>query len=675
MHTNVLRLISVRFVSFIFAFCLLAGTTAVWAAAPKAGKTGAAMPAAASKADQSKKSSVNTVAPAVIKDWGPYLDVAYELTYWDKAEIKEWREKRDGEIGETLAAYCAAWKGKLTNPSAGAAAAGKEERQTGFRDRDYLRLAIAHTIDYLQSDNQESLNAADQSLEKLIGKISMPEIAYWTGYVKALQALERNDASQLVTQVFNIWNNAVLYTEQSEIVRIAPDKAASPIATSYYRNLINLVVNRAIINKKMKDVNSLGPLFMMLKERNLGEKEGDGKYFSTLVQRIADGLTASDSDRYRLNFTVAVIESKRLQQATAAKLDAEGMTLEAQKLFEQALQYNDLAFKWAESRRSSGVVSATVDHLDITSFAIQRLPENEKAPAYKFFAALPSQNNSTTLLKAMAIFNDIAIYSDAGWEKAGYDSRELYLKATHRLWRAIMELSLWTGDFYLAKLNNPAPTQNLQSLATPLQAVLDFYLDFLASQNSRGLNDVVPDSAYFGAAEAAEKLAYSYQKVNTYSTDNNTAYNLWFFHRLQATEFFPMAPREVNQIAAALRQDGRYNLFIDYFLPLAGRVKQSPAIKKWIDGQKTDTSAIIRDYVNSIDLIFASAPTDVDDNFVKNAGGSASVASFQQLREELQRKPDHPVHRLLKDFYMEEMQKNTSYTQLLKEPNRLNQGF
>jgi hypothetical protein len=668
MHTNVLRLISVRFISSVVAVWLMAGTTTAWAAAPKQGKAGAALPTAASKAAQSQKTLANSSAPSIIKDWGPYLDVAYELTYWDRSEIKEWREKRDVEIGETLAAYRAAWNGRLATTPAGGTAAGSEELQKGFRDRDYLRLAIAQTIDYLQSGNQESLNAAEQLIERLKGKSSMPEIAYWTGYVKALLALERNDSSQFVAQVFNIWNNAILYVEQSETARMATNKSGSSIAPFYYRNLVHLVVTRAIIEKKMKDINALGPLFLILKDRDLGGKEGDGKYFSTLVHRIADGLTAPDSDRYRLNFTVALIESKRLQQAVAAKLDAEGMSLEAQKLFEQAVFYNELAFKWAASRRSSGVVSATADHLDITSFAIQRLPENEKAPAYKFFASLPSQDNSSTLLKSMAIFNDIAVYSDGGWKAAGYESRERYLKAAHRLWRAIMELSLWSGDFYLAKLTNEisAPTLNLQSLAMPLQ-ILDYYLDFLASQNSRGFSDVVPDSAYFGAAEAAEKLAYAYYKVNMYSTEN-TAYNLWFFHRLQATELFPMAPREVSQVASVLKQDGRYNLFLDYFLPLAGRVKQSPVIKKWLEGQKTDTTAVIRDYVNSVDQIFASAPDTVAD-------GAPYVASFQQLREEMQRKPDHPMHRLLKDFYMEEMQKNTSYTQLLKDPSRLNQGF
>jgi hypothetical protein len=649
MHTNALRPVSARIVTLIFAVCLLAGTTAVWAAAPQ------------------QSSQAKAATPPAVKDWGPYLDVAYELTYWDKAEIQEWREKRDAEIGETLSAYRAAWSSRLAKPPAGDATAGKDPQQAAYRDRDYLRLAIAQTIDYLQSGNQQSISDADQVLERLKGKTSMPEIAYWTGYVKALQSLERNDAAMLVTQVFNIWNNAILFVEKGDIARASARKAEGSVAPYYYRNLINMVVTRAIIEKKMQDINALGPLFLMLRDRDLGGKEGDGKYFSTLLQRIVDGLTAHDSDRYRLNYTVAVIESKRLQQATTAKLDSEGMTLDAQKLFEQTAVFNELAFKWAESRRSSGVVSVTVDHLDINSFVIQRLADNEKAPAYKFFAAVPNQDNSSALLKAMAIFNDIAVYSDGGWKAAGYENRELYLKAAHRLWRAIMELSLWTGDFYLAKLNNPAPNQPLQNLAVPLQQVLDHYLDFLAAQNSRGFNEVIPDSAFFGASEAAEKLAYAYYKVNAYSTDN-TAYNLWFFHRLQATELFPLATREVNQVAAVLKQDGRYDLFLDYFLPLAARVKQSAAIKKWLEGQKTDTTAVVRDYVNSIDQMYAAAPDTVVDS-------APHVALFQQLREELQRKPDHPMHRFLRDFYTEEMQKNTSYTQLLKDPNRLNQAY
>ncbi len=684
MHSNVLKHTNALIGAFILAFCLQAGATTVWAADLKQGKPATAPVSKASKPQSSVPSP--SPAPSSIKSWNPYLDVAYELTYWDKAEIKDWREKRDAEIGESLTSYRTASGVKLISPPDGGVSAGKEGQPSVIRDRDYLRLAIAQTIDYLQSDNKESLNSASQLLEKLKDKSAMPEIAYWISYVKALQALEDNDSKnaseKFVTQVFNIWNHAALYYEQSEIGRKASDRIGSSVATYYYRNLVNLVVNRAIINKKMENLNALGPLFLMLIERDLGDKDGEGKYFTTLVKRIAEGLTAPDSDRYRLNFTVAVMESKRLQQITRAKLDSEGMSVAARKAFEQVLVYNELAFNWAESLRSSGYAAATVDLLDITSFAIQRLPENEKAPEYKFFAALPNEKDFATLLKGMTVFNDIGVHSGAGWEKAGYANRKLYMLATHELWRAIMELSLWTGDYHLARLNSPSATQSqaMKTLAEPLQVVLDSYLNFLATQNSRGFKDIVPDSAYFGAAEAAEKLAYAYHKVNMYSMDDN-AYNHWLLHRLQATELFPMAPREAYQTSAALRQDGRYNLFLEYFLPLAGRAKQSPAIKKWLDAQKQEdpVTILIRDYINSIDQVFAPTGDNVADKTAnkttKNSGESPFVASFQQLREEMQRKPDHQVHRLLKDFYMEEMQKNTPYTQLLKDPNRLHQGL
>jgi hypothetical protein len=678
MPTIALRPTDLRFVTIIVVMFLVMGTSAAWPAGQKAIKAGAAKPAAAVKSAQPGDVPQKSAAPVQVKDWGPYLDVAYELSYWDKQEIKEWREKRDAEIGETLAAYIAAWNSRLASVSSSAPARGapaqKEEQQPIYRERDYLRLAIAQTIEYLQSDNLESLTGAARQLETLKGKTSMPEIAFWTGYVKALQALEGNDPVQFVSRVYDIWNNAVLYIEQNEISRTASEKAGTAITHFYYRNIINLVVNRAIISRKMEDLNALGPLFQMLKERNLGEKDGEGKYFTTLVQRITDGFAAPDSDRYRLNFTVAVIESKRLQLAAAAKLDAEGMSVGAQSTFEQAILFNELALKWAASRRSSGVVMAVIDHLDSTSFAIQRLADNEKAPAYKFFATLPSQEASSTLLTAMAIFNDIALYADGGWKKAGYESRELYLNAVHRFWRAIMELSLWTGDYYLAKLTVATEPGSIHRFAGPMQVVLESYIDFLAAQESRGFPEVIPDAACFGAAEAAEKLAFAFQKVNMYSTDN-TDYNLWFLHRLQASEFFPFAPREIIQTAEVLKRDGRYNLFYDYFLPLAGRLKQSPAVKRWVEEHPSDSAKEISAYVNSLEYLVAAVSGGSSAEEGKGAGVTTYDASFRKLREELQRKPDHPVHRLLRAFHREEMQKSTSYTLLLKDPNRLNQGM
>ncbi len=659
MHTTVSKPADVRFVSFIIGACLLVGTGAARAAGPEQGKGGAPAPAA-----QSRSAQAETPAPAPAREWGAYLDVAYELTYWDKAEIKQWREKSEREIGDTLAGYITRLHGRLAGSPV--KAGHDEAAQQPHAERDYLRLAIALTVDYLQGNNSESLAGASQALEKLRDKATMPEIAYWTGYVRALQALDANDSARFVSRVFDTWNSAVLYNEQGDMTA-SPAQAAEDTATLYYyRNIITLVVNRAIIERKLGGLDALGPLFLMLKGRNMGEKDGEGAYFATLVGRIAEGLQAPDSDQCRLNFTVAMIESKRLGQVAVAKLDSEGMSEAARKAFEQARLFNNYALKWAASRRSSGVVTAVAEYLDSASFAIQRLADNEKAPAYDYFAALPAQDGSIALLKAMAVFNDVAVYADGGWEKAGYADRELYLKAMHRLWRTIMELSLWTGDFYQRKLNAANDPQGIYAVTAPMQAALDSYLDFLASQKSRGFSAVIPDSAYYGGAEAAGKLAYAYRKLQAYSSDT-TAYNLWFLHSLQAAELFPLDPGETARTAAALRHDGRYNLYLDYYLPLASRFKQSPAVREWLDEQKPDVANIVRDYVNSIDQFFAEGGGG-------KTGGTdrtALIASLRQLREELQRKPDHPVHKLLKAFYAEEMEKGTPYTALLKGANDL----
>lgn len=659
MLTGALKAFDRRFVSLVVMLCLLVGATAAQAAGPKKKKNAAAAKSAAvAKADKPQ---------AQIREWGPYLDVAYELTYWDRAEIREWRQKSEQEIGETLAAYIAEWNGRLAGP-ADVTSPDQGSRQPVYRERDYLRLAIAQTVDYLQSENLESLNGAELLLDKLKDKTTMPEVAFWTGFVKALQALEGNDSGQFVARVFDMWNNAVTYIEQGTAGDNPAAAASGKSAPYLYRNIVNLVVNRAIIDRKMGDLNALGPLFLMLRDRDLAEKPGEGDYLTTLVRRIADGFAAPDADRYRLNFTVAVIEAQRLQKLAAAKLDTVGMTDEARALFEQSRLFDDYALKWAASHRSSGAALAVADYLDITSFAIQRLADNEKASAYTFFAMLPAHDGSSTLLKAMDIFNDLAAHTDGGWDKAGYANRELYLKATHRLWRTIMELALWTGDFYQLKLDAATDQRGIFAVAAPMQAVLNSYLDFFAAQTSKGFPAVIPDSACFGAAEAAEKLAHAYLRTYTYSTDS-AGYNLWFARRLQAAELFPLAPREIAQSAAVLQRDGRYNLFLDYFLPLADRFKQSPAVQKWLEGEKGESAAAVRNYAGAIDRIFAASPgTD-------GAVAGPVAASLQQLRGELQRKPDHPVHHLLQAFYVEEMHKSTPYTRLLKDANSLNRGL
>jgi hypothetical protein len=487
----------------------------------------------------------------------------------------------------------------------------------------------------------------------------MPEIAYWTGFGATLQALESRDSARFAAQVYGIWNNAVAFMEQAELAPGGTAAGSDRRSVFYYRNLVNLVVNRAIIDSHLADLSALGPLFFMLEQRDFDEREGDGRYFTTLVKRICDGMRAPDSDRYRLNFTVAVIEAKRLQQLATGRLDTEHMTPEVQRLFQRVRSFNDYAMQWAESSRSSGAVNVITDSLDLTSFAIQRLGDNRQSPAFGYFSMYPSHDGSVTILKAMAMFNDLAPLTEGGWEKAGYASRELYLKSLHRLWRAIMELSLWTGDYYLSGLNNASQQQAIFELATPLQVALNSYLDFLDAQKSRGFADTIPDSAWFAAAEAAEKLAYAYQKTAAYTTDSS-AYNLWFQHRLQATELFPFDAGEIARTAATLRRDGRFNLFLDYYTPLGARLRDSAAVRKWLDGEKGEQAAAIREYLAASQGIF-TARTGVE-----------GTARARQLREELQRKPDHPVHRLLKMFYEEECAKNTPFTRLLKNPNLLN---
>ena len=79
-----------------------------------------------------------------------------------------------------------------------------------------------------------------------------------------------------VARVFDIWNNSILFFEQGYAGQATATATGATPVQYYYRNLINLVVSRAIVNRKMDGLNALGPLFPMLKERVSVDKDGEG---------------------------------------------------------------------------------------------------------------------------------------------------------------------------------------------------------------------------------------------------------------------------------------------------------------------------------------------------------------------------------------------------------------
>jgi hypothetical protein len=681
MHTGALKPAESRLISTIIIICLLLAATTVQAAGQRKKKNSAqAKQAIQAQSISPAKGSQRESASKMREEWGPYLDVAYELTYWSKAEIKEWREKSEKEIGQKLADFST----NLNLPVESTESISTDGKDPVNLENDYLRLALAKTIDYLQNDDKESLNGAEQLLDRLKDRTSIPKVAFWTGFVKALKAIENDDSVEFVSQVYYIWNNSVKYAELTRMAEKSVKGYASASLQGeevpyFYRNIVNLVVQRAIIERKLGGLEALGPLFLMLKERDMEERSEEGKYLTTVVQRIFDGLKAPDSDRYRLNFTVALIEARRLRNVAEAKLVTEKMSERAKVAFEQSRLFYNYALKWASSRKSCGTASVMIDYLDISSFAIQRLfdKENLSAPAYPYFSILPGHDGASSLKEAMETFEDMAYYENEGWEKPGYENKESYISAMHRLWRATMELALWTGDFYLMKFD-ATTDKNFINPAASLQGTLNSYLDFFFrnaikrySETSMHYPDIVPDSACFGAAEAAEKLSYAYRKTDYHST-GVVDYNHWFLHRLQAAELFPFDIRAIAQTSSTLKRDGRYDLFFDYFLPLAERFKRSPAVKNWLEAHNSEPDvALIREYSSTIDEVFVTA-SNQDKLKSKSKGLPQFDATFKKLREELQRKPDHPMHTLLKAFYVEEMQNTTSYSLLVKEPGRLN---
>ena len=112
------------------------------------------------------------------------------------------------------------------------------------------------------------------------------------------------------------------------------------------------------------------------------------------------------------------------------------------------------------------------------------------------------------------------------------------------------------------------------------QAQLRLYLNFFERNLNNGYMDVIPENAYFNAAEAAAKSSSLYHKLAPYSTGMTDDYRA-FARLLQYVEIFPYNPEAIIELARRLNKMGTPGLYVQYVLPLAERVKDSHSLQTW----------------------------------------------------------------------------------------------
>ncbi|MBI4691060.1 MAG: hypothetical protein HY754_12475, partial [Nitrospirae bacterium] len=593
-----------------------------------------------------------------IKFWNDYLDSAYAYIWLPKDQLQDYIAQREKENEKSLNEYIHESEERLESKNTvNTGSNGKSDN----RDIAYRRLAIAHAIISLKSESGEELAKAVEMIDRIKKKEGIPENIYWINYIHALKELDlarngrdetkrQESRSRFEKNINEIWLNVIYNLEEDSAIVRTSDSKSSICTDTYesfysvlpqlYRNIADLIVDKAIIDVKMPVSDYLGSVVSALQYREFCETKDENQFFTDMIKNISYNVGAPDSDNFRLKFTVANYRAKELFADVENFIDTKPENAELP--FSLSRNYQELAYKWAESRRGKAV--ATYRFLNSANLIIDRLdglPES--------FHTVPGHDGAITMDMAIGLYQELADAKKeelVGWEI--YDDK-MYYAVMRNLWRSIMDFVIVSSNYYTSNLNVQDRREFIKRSA-PAEAALLKYLELFERYTSKGYSEIIPDNAYFGAAEAAGILADVQYWSQSFS-DDMSLYNSSFRHYLQSIEIFPFDERLMGNIIRKLKKDSRLELFYNYLLPLSERLYNSQSIKSFRyekeDGWE-DIAALEKDVFESLAKM-------------KSPDNELETQTLEKIRKILSREKDHPIHKLLRKLYYENGRKDLNY--------------
>jgi hypothetical protein len=511
--------------------------------------------------------------------WDQWLDSAYQLTWHDQVNIKKWiAEKEVNVFDKSLDDFIREWEMRINAiPQDGIAQVVPEKA--------IKQLAIAQLLFYLKTYDLEYLKKAVDTMnsESLKAKRKLPEMAFWYHYIMAHYDMEKGNSEGFVQDVFHIWLDVILKIESAKY----EINATSSVTTFHgfyrstpylYRNLANLVLQRAIVKRKLSDIDALGVIIWNLSTRL--PPKGYGKW----VEQVAKRISGPESDNFRLSFTVQLMEADKKRLKVENLFESEKNFSIIEKSLIDYLSHCEMLHGLAKTPHGRSTV--LTKQLQLYSFVLSRL--YEEGPHQAVLARIPIlkrrkgkawHEKNAVLDQAINMFDELAQISRHKniLLKNGFLSKKIYLAAMHELWRAIMNLGLDTALYYEHHID-PEKARNLQVNIPLLENALIRYLDFFARYANNGYQNIVPDNAYYGAVEAAELLS-DIHFLSAQWEKGLKKYDLALARRIQAVEIFPFDAKNYYITAQRLTELGRLEKYKKYVVMQAHRIRNSDLIK------------------------------------------------------------------------------------------------
>src|SRR5262249_60917731 len=239
--------------------------------------------------------------------WSGYLDYAYVYSSADAKSLGDRLKGYGNEAGISLQRYTTGYSGTLA----------PHEGEGNDAENQTRRKAIAYLLLYLQTGNADQLETSAKTIRELAHRLDRHENSYWYHYILAHRALERGNAGDFVSEVFDLWLTVVVPIEATYATLDTLSLSDSPnsgfvAALPYvYENIARLVVLRTQEKGVDRELDPLGVVVRMLYDNRVGAYPDvipPGASSRAYLERIVERMNGAESDVGSLTFTLALLE-------------------------------------------------------------------------------------------------------------------------------------------------------------------------------------------------------------------------------------------------------------------------------------------------------------------------------------------------------------------------------
>lgn len=451
------------------------------------------------------------------------LKFSYRLTFGNISSVKSSINKLENEYKSSLLLEMS----KLEKDR-NAAANNKTDR-----DDMYIQLLISSVLSYITTKDDKHMKELAVYCEYFKDKLDDPFIGYYYHYAKALEAVANKNSIKFCDAIYKLYFDDIYKLsigakgENTIYELMATDSEYLSL------NVYDLIINKAVIQAGLQDLDSLAPIIWLLK-KDFSALYDKNHPFAMATATITNHFTGALADNFKLNYATYMYEGDRVKNADYND-DARPITfdtyLKARALYIQAYQYGN-------PTSAKGKINSLASILR-TGVRLARNGNNDVNIRNYLFG-----DADRVVKELSSIIQEIK----PGSLPNGYVNK---IDLSISLTRAAEVIFEFMDEYYFFAFNSPneklTPEGHAQIEATK-ETVLSSVLNAMQALLNLRSHIELPQSFTYLTSYTALLLAESYYNMAKFDRNNEIIKSSYKYY-IESSKLFPFEPYTIAKLA------------------------------------------------------------------------------------------------------------------------------